>query len=45
MLKNKLVIATPSKSYIENIGFDGSGTNMGNSTPFFNGLKIFFIKK
>ena len=34
MLKNKLVTAYPSKSYIENIGFDGSGTNMGNSTPF-----------
>lgn len=39
MVKNELVTAYPSISFIENIGFDGSGTNMGNSNPFFIGLK------
>ena len=39
MVKNELMTAYPTKSYVENIGFDGSGTNMGNSAPFFVGLK------
>lgn len=39
MAMNDLVTAYPSKSFIKNIGFDGSGTNMGNSNPFFAGLK------
>ncbi len=45
MVENKLVTAYPSKSYIKNIGFDGTGTNMRNSTPLFNGLKNFFTTK
>jgi len=39
MVKNELVTAYPTKSYVENIGFDGSGTNMSNSTPYFVSLK------
>lgn len=45
MCENKLVTAYPSKSYIKNIGFDGTGTNSRNSNPLIKPIKNFFFKK